>query len=335
MKKFSNKYRLIKIVSCSNEQYNIKAIRIEDRYRIMKWRNDQIFHLRQKKPLTKKEQDKYFDNIVRKSFLYKYPKQFLFSFFDDGIMVGYGGLVHLDWRKKSAEISFLICTERNQSYFSIYWNIFLELIEQIAFKELNLECIFTYSFELRPELYPVLNKREFYLKKRIGNDIVKDGKLVDSLIHIKWKNIINVRKATIDDKNLLFKWVNESRSRKNSINSNQITWKEHSNWYDNKLSDKRTQIFIFKFENPVGVLRLEEKRGVLKISFNVCKKERGKGIGDRIIHWVVHTYKHRDLLAEVRKDNIPSKKIFINNGFYAKKQFLINNEIFISYEKNS
>ena len=39
------------------DEYSIVPIRSDDRYEIMKWRNEQIYHLRQDKPLTKEVQD--------------------------------------------------------------------------------------------------------------------------------------------------------------------------------------------------------------------------------------------------------------------------------------
>ena len=44
----------------SNAEFKIVPIRFEDRDDIMKWRNEQMYHLRQDKPLTQKFQDNYF-----------------------------------------------------------------------------------------------------------------------------------------------------------------------------------------------------------------------------------------------------------------------------------
>ena len=39
-------------------------IRYEDRMDIMEWRNEQIYHLRQKNPLTKVDQESYFKQVI-------------------------------------------------------------------------------------------------------------------------------------------------------------------------------------------------------------------------------------------------------------------------------
>ena len=46
----------------------------------MKWRNEQMYHLRQSKVLTLKDQN-YFKNVISKLFSKKKPNQLLFSFF--------------------------------------------------------------------------------------------------------------------------------------------------------------------------------------------------------------------------------------------------------------
>ena len=60
--------------------YKLTPIRFKDRYQIMKWRNEQLYHLRQLKPLIKSEQDNYFNNVVIPQKRQKRPDQILFSF---------------------------------------------------------------------------------------------------------------------------------------------------------------------------------------------------------------------------------------------------------------
>ena len=48
------------------DEYQLVPIRYKDRFKIMKWRNDQIYHLRQRNILTKSKQNLYFGNVVNK-----------------------------------------------------------------------------------------------------------------------------------------------------------------------------------------------------------------------------------------------------------------------------
>ena len=48
-------YKILKKkIICSNN-FKLKSLRSQDRYKIMRWRNEQMYHLRQTKKLTKKE----------------------------------------------------------------------------------------------------------------------------------------------------------------------------------------------------------------------------------------------------------------------------------------
>ena len=61
-------YKCLSKQSYSLNEYQIFPIRDEDKYDIMQWRNDQIYHLRQSQPLTKESQDNYFNNVIQKLF---------------------------------------------------------------------------------------------------------------------------------------------------------------------------------------------------------------------------------------------------------------------------
>ena len=89
------------------KQYYITPIRKKDIQSIRKWRNEQLDVLRQKKPISVKEQSIYYNKIIKKSFQQKKPSIILFSFLFKKKCIGYGGLVHINWKEKQAEVSFL------------------------------------------------------------------------------------------------------------------------------------------------------------------------------------------------------------------------------------
>lgn len=167
------------------EKYKIVPVRYEDRINIMKWRNDQIYHLRQNKPLTIGDQENYFKNIVAKLFDQEQPDQILFSYLENDTCIGYGGLVHINWIDKNAEISFIMNTDFEKNNFEKHWCIYLNLIEKVAFKELKLHKIFAYAFDLRPYLYEVLSKSTFEEEARLKEHCLFDGKYLDVVIHSK------------------------------------------------------------------------------------------------------------------------------------------------------
>ena len=183
--KFPLKYQCLNNNDFCEGEYSIVPIRYEDRLDIMKWRNEQVYHLRQKKKLTKKDQENYFRDIVSNLFTQKKPNQLLFSFLKNNICIGYGGLVHINWIDNNAEISFIMNTNLEKDYFESHWKIYLDLIEKVAFLELKLHKIFTYAFDLRPKLYKAIEKAGFTKEAILKEHYFYDDKFIDVIIHEK------------------------------------------------------------------------------------------------------------------------------------------------------
>ena len=182
----------MKYTCLSNQNYNkgdfsIVPIRYEDRIDIMKWRNEQIYHLRQAKLLTEDDQNNYFENIVSKLFTEEKPNQILFSFLQGDTCIGYGGLVHINWLDKNAEISFIMNTDLESTYFYEFWSIYLKLIEEIAFRDMKLHKLYVYAFDLRPHLYEMLLKNNYFLDARLKDHCYFKEKYIDVVIHSKTK----------------------------------------------------------------------------------------------------------------------------------------------------
>ena len=178
-------YKVLKKQKFQSDRFSIVPIRFEDRYLIMEWRNEQIYHLRQSKPLTQVNQDKYFNEIVKQLFDEEQPDQILFSYLERDKCIGYGGLVHINWIDKNAEISFIIDTALEKVNFEFHWSIFLSLIEQLAFEELGLHKIYVYAFDIRPHLYKALEKNGYLEDARLKEHCFFNDKFLDVVIHSK------------------------------------------------------------------------------------------------------------------------------------------------------
>lgn len=168
-----------------DKDFSIVPLRSEDRYLIMEWRNEQMYHLRQNAPLSKELQDKYFDNVVEKLFDQINPSQILFSFLENDFCIGYGGLVHINWIDKNAEISFIMKTELEKERFTELWSVFLSLIETVAFKELKMHKLYVYAFDLRPHLYSTLSKNNYFLDAILREHCLYGNSFIDVIIHSK------------------------------------------------------------------------------------------------------------------------------------------------------
>ena len=179
-----NSYKVLNKQIFTSGKYSLIPIRFEDRYAIMKWRNEQIYHLRQAKPLTKEDQEAYFENVVAKLFDQEQPNQILFSFLEDGKLIGYGGLVHIEWNSKHAEISILIDTVLNESSYKSLVTIFFKLIEKVGF-ELQLNKIYTYGYDFDGSRFEPLYKSGFILDAFLHEHVSVKDKLVPVRIYSK------------------------------------------------------------------------------------------------------------------------------------------------------
>ena len=187
--KFKTKYSCLSQNELQNGLFKIIPIRYEDRNKIMNWRNEQMYHLRQNVKLTKEDQENYFKKVVSELFDQEQPNQILFSFIENSVCIGYGGLVHISWIDKNAEISFVMNSKLENEYFCKYWTIFLKLIEQVAFKELNFHKIFTYAFDSRPKLYRALELCDFQKEAILKNHCFFKGVYKDVIIHSKFNKL--------------------------------------------------------------------------------------------------------------------------------------------------
>jgi RimJ/RimL family protein N-acetyltransferase len=178
-------YKALKKQNFFRKNYSIVPIRYEDRYLIMQWRNDQMYHLRQNVLLTKEQQDFYFNTVVASLFEQDQPLQLLFSFLEDNICIGYGGLVHINWTDKNAELSFIMDTKLEKDNFQIHWINFIKLIEKVAFKEIKFNKIYTYAYDIRENLYAVIESCGFIKEGRLKKHRLHENKFIDVIIHSK------------------------------------------------------------------------------------------------------------------------------------------------------
>jgi hypothetical protein len=185
-------YKCLQKQEIRKGEYVIVPIRYEDRLAIMKWRNDQMYHLRQDKLLTEKDQESYFQSIILPSFKEKLPAQILFSFLHNEKCIGYGGLVHINWHAKEAEVSFIMATELEAFNFEKNWVVFLYLLEKVAFTDLKFNKLVTYAFDLRPHLYKALEFSKYIEEARLKNHYLFKNKLIDVVIHAKINNHGNI-----------------------------------------------------------------------------------------------------------------------------------------------
>lgn len=202
-------YKCLSKNSYEYGDYSLVPLREQDIYKIKSWRNAQIDILRQKKLLTDESQKKYYNEIIKPSFLEQFPNQILFSFLYRNECIGYGGFVHIDWISLNAELSFLTETKRNKSnstFIKDYTN-YLSLIKQIAFIT-GFNKIYTYTYDIRQYLIDTIEANGFVQEGFLKNHILIRNKLKGIWIHSFFKKNNN-KQITYKQKNVLITSISD------------------------------------------------------------------------------------------------------------------------------
>ncbi len=317
-----NTYKVLNKQIFTLGRFSLIPIRPEDRYKILKWRNEQIYHLRQAKPLTQEDQDVYFENVVVKLFGQDQPNQILFSFLEDGFCIGYGGLVHINYIDKNAEISFIMETALEKDRFQELWLSYLKLIENVAFNSLYFHKIYTYAFDLRPELYTALNCAHFFEDSRLKEHAIFQDRAIDVVIHSKINNNIYLVPVSANDVELTYRWASDKKVRLFSFNKEGISFDEHKMWFFNKINDTNCYYYILqRGVEKVGSIRIDFCKQYNKglISYLIAPEFHGNGFGTRILQMVedlVKTiFEEIHLTGLVIKSNNASVRIFNKLGY--------------------
>ncbi len=332
------KYKCLNQNTFTKSDFSILPLRYEDRFDIMDWRNEQLYHLRQDKPLTRDEQELYFTKVVYHLFDQNHPPQILFSYIEGSRCIGYGGLVHINWKDKNAEISFIMKTSLEKKFFHFHWKTYLDLIEKVAFGELGLHKIYTFAFDLRPQLYEAIEASEYTKEAILREHCSFGGDFKDVVIHSKISPYF-VRKIQIDDIAISYEWANDIDTRINSFDSNSIKFDDHKIWFETKLSCSDSDYYMCYFEQKKsGLIRFDINNECSLIGINIAPQFRGMGLSRIFLNLCIkehiQNYDFIEFVAFIKPQNVPSIKVFENLGFTRDSDVILNNQKALKYKKN-
>lgn len=152
-----------------------------------------------------------------------------------------------------------------------------------------------------------------------------------------------LRRASMDDMDMLFSWANDTTVRKNSFHSEPIPYEEHVRWFHNMMESDDAFQYIFvetdgSESKDIGQIRLninsdsdfdsdidsdidaEEARAY--IGYSIAGEYRGRGLAavmlDLIKDEAAHVLKQKGisrLIGQVKPENKASLKAFERAGF--------------------
>lgn len=156
---------------------DIESIRI--------WRNAQLSVLRQQALITSEAQRAYYERAIWPQTDMAQPDTILVAYERDGTLIGYGGLVHVAWRHRRAEISFLVdpAIAANRDDYAESLTVFLDLVRSLAFENLGLARVFTETYAHRSHHIGVLEQAGMIREGIMRDHVLVDGAASDSILH--------------------------------------------------------------------------------------------------------------------------------------------------------
>ncbi len=129
---------------------------------------------------------------------------------------------------------------------------------------------------------------------------------------------VYLRRAQISDAEDVLEWRNDEKTRENSFNSERISLLSHLKWFERKLGQADTYMFIvMDGMEKVGSIRVDVTDDIGEISYMIAPKARGKGYGSRAIALVEGQMppEVKSLMGLTLKTNTASGRCFEKNGY--------------------
>ena len=151
---------------------------------------------------------------------------------------------------------------------------------------------------------------------------------------------ITFRPLESKDLMLLLEWTNEPETRLNSFNTNQITLKEHTAWFNKTIQNPNAVYFICQVNKiAAGLVRFDINENYTTVGINISSVFRGQGLSSTFLKECSKLYfldNNLTINAFIKPVNIASLKAFEKAGYcFVEGTELINEKALVyKLEKN-
>jgi RimJ/RimL family protein N-acetyltransferase len=141
------------------------------------------------------------------------------------------------------------------------------------------------------------------------------------------KEEITVKEANQLDSRDIWLWRNDAQSKEMSLNSSEISFEDHSRWFNDLLSDGDRFLYVGYLQDneKIGVCRfdLDRKSEFADVSINLNPHFRGRNLSAVLLSSAMSVFlSHRKvkLRAVIKNRNITSIRCFTKCGFKIDKE---------------
>lgn len=144
--------------------------------------------------------------------------------------------------------------------------------------------------------------------------------------------MLTIRLARKEDCFNVFNLSNMDYVRENSFNTEKIVWENHIQWFARAIAAENIKFYVIEDTEFIGQVRLNIDNDNALISISLLKEFWHKGIAFHALQRIMaeNTYHY---LAEVKKNNLPSIKLFERLGFRRQKEDVSKNYFEYEYLK--
>lgn len=134
-------------------------------------------------------------------------------------------------------------------------------------------------------------------------------------------NQIRLRPACEEDIVLYYNWANDPEVCKNAVNSSPISWATHQAWFEGKLHDKNSILFVIEAAGlQVGQIQFDKEGDEARIDYSLDLIVRGRGWDPRLVTLGADLMRKIEpvrLRAEVIAGNEASPAFFLRTAHQA------------------
>ncbi len=186
----------------------------------------------------------------------------------------------------------------------------------------NIEQFKAVDFE--KVIRPILQMESF------SDYLNNQAKLFDDKIKARFINLfseITYRKAQKDDLMQVFKWSNDPITRNNSYNSGTISLETHQQWFNKKLNDASSIIYMAEVNGqPAGMVRYEVLATHSVVGVLIDPDHRGRGLASIFLQATANLFFENhsvSIWAYIKKTNQASIKSFERAHYKKLKDELV------------
>lgn len=153
--------------------------------------------------------------------------------------------------------------------------------------------------------------------------------MVSSDSNVPQSDEIKIRRANANDLFELWQWRNDKQTMMMFKSTSEVTWQSHSEWFAKIQSGNNNYLYIGFNDNgeKIGACRfdLNEIKNAAEISINLNPDFRRKNLSHQLLSKSMEIFTKElkiNVIAKIKKINMPSIKCFIKAGFILQSEDL-------------